>query len=122
MAKAQGLSSAVGQGAQFSSGAAGGQAQASADNAFNQEGISQNLQIGNNIFGLQNKVSGYQMQMAQLQGQAATYQGIGSIGNMLAGNAGPLGNMLGNIFGNSGSNPGSGGPSYYQPGGYGFVG
>src|SRR6266481_6533330 len=51
-AKAQGLASAANQGAQFGSGLAGGQAEATAQGALNSKGISQNLTIGENIFSI----------------------------------------------------------------------
>src|SRR5438045_747983 len=50
--KAQGLAVGVSQGAQYGSGVAGGQAQISDQGAYNALGVNQNLQIGRNIFGL----------------------------------------------------------------------
>src|SRR5882757_6773508 len=56
-AQSQGLNNAVSQGAQFGSGLAGGEAQITAQGAFNNQGINQNLEIGRNIFGLNDKIS-----------------------------------------------------------------
>lgn len=88
-ARAQGLNSATQQGAQFGSGLAGGQAQATDQGLFNSLGINQNLEVGNNIFGLNSNISKDKMQLASLGGEAATDAGISSLGGSLI-KAGPI--------------------------------
>lgn len=87
-ARAQGLNSAVQQGAQVGSGLAGGQAEATDQGLYSSLGINQNLQFGNTIAGYNNAISGDKMQMAQLGGQAATDAGIASLGGAVM-KAGP---------------------------------
>src|SRR5882762_9653538 len=82
-ARAQGLNAAVQQGAQFGSGLAGGQAATSSQGLFNQMGITQNQAIGNNIFGLDNQISGFNMQESTLKGKQATDQGWASLGGSI---------------------------------------
>jgi hypothetical protein len=117
MTAARNLAAGVSQtGGTSSSGVTAGQQGATSGGAYNLQGINQNLQIGNTLFGLQGQQSQNQIQMAGLQGQMNTLQGqasifggIGSLGGSLANSAGPLGNILGNFFGNkndpSASNP-----------------
>lgn len=107
LAGATGQAAAVNQGGQFSSGDAGGQAQASSEGRFNVQGTQQQEDIGNALFGIQRNITAKQIMMSSLQGQqasaqgqAALFQGIASIGGSLAGSAGPAGNLLGNFFGN----------------------
>lgn len=85
--KAAGLAGAVSGGAEFGSGLAGAQAGETAAGLSNSLGINQNLAIGQNIFGLNSKISGERIQTSQLQSQsallggtAATAQGISSLG------------------------------------------
>lgn len=103
----QGLVAGAAQGASFGSGVAGGQFQAQSEAAYNITGVNQNVEIGSNLFDIQNQVSNKQMsmadlqtQMANLKGQQSIWQGISAIGGSLTGSAGPLGNILGNFFGN----------------------
>lgn len=103
-ARAQGLTSATSQGAQFGSGLQGGQAQATDQGMYNALGINQNLAIGQNIAGLNDKISADKIQMASLGGSAATDAGIASLGGAMV-QAGPtIGKMgkgisFGGIFG-----------------------
>lgn len=108
LAQAKDVSAATNQGAQFGSGLAGGVAGAAAVGAYNQQGISQNLSIGNQIFDYQSQITQDQVRMSQLQSQQASLQGqaamwgaLSSIGGSLLGAAGPSGKLLGNFFGNS---------------------
>lgn len=109
MQASQSLVTGVGQtgGTQGSAVQAGQQA-ATSGGAYNNQGVQQQLGIGNNLFGIQNQISRNQITMAGLggdmatqQGQASMFQGIGAIGGSLTKSAGPLGNILGNFFGNS---------------------
>lgn len=112
-ARAQATNSATQQGAQFGSGLQGGLAQISDDASTNLLGISQNLEIGQNIFGINNDISAKKMQLAQLGGEAATDQGIASLGGALI-KAGPTIGAFGkNIGASGGSLMGGGTPSGY---------
>ncbi len=82
-AYAKGLSSATNQGAQFGSGLQGGLAQVENQGGFNLQGIGQNLEIGENIFGLQRQESAQKMQLSQVQSNMATSQGISSLGGSI---------------------------------------
>jgi hypothetical protein len=88
-ARAQGLNSATNQGAQFGSGLAGGQAEATDQGAYNSLGINQSLQTGNQIAGFNQNITNDKIQMAQLGGQAATDAGIASLGGAVM-KAGPI--------------------------------
>lgn len=88
--KAQGLAAATAGGAQFGSGLAGAQGAETDQGLYNSLGINQNLQIGQNIFGINSDISSKRIQIAGLQsqsallgGQAATDQGISSLGGAL---------------------------------------
>lgn len=91
--RAAGLNAAVSQGAGLGSGIAGGQAQAIDQGLFNSLGISQNLQIGRNIFGLNDQISGYKSQISQSQSNQATDQGWASLGGAIVKNSGTIGNI-----------------------------
>jgi hypothetical protein len=100
-AKSMGLATATSQGAEFGSGLQGGQAQATDAGVYNDLGINQNLQIGQNIFGYNSKISSDKQQLASLGGEAATDQGIASLGGALIKSGptiGQLGKGLGSLF------------------------
>ncbi len=88
-ARARSLESATNQGAQFGSGLQGGLASAADQGNVNALGISQNLEIGKNIFGIDTDISSKRIQMAQLGGEAATAQGYQSLGGAFL-KAGPI--------------------------------
>jgi hypothetical protein len=67
-ARASSLTAATAQGARFGSGLQGGYGQISGQGNTNAVNISQNLQIGENVFGLNNQVSQQNVNMQQLQG------------------------------------------------------
>lgn len=94
-ARAQGTNAAVTQNAQLGSGLAGGNAQASDQGYFNSLGISQNLQIGRNIFGLNDQISGVNSQISSSQSSQATDQGIASLGGALVKGSGTISNIAG---------------------------
>jgi len=106
-ARAMGTAAAVNQGAQFGSGLQGGNAQATDQGFWNASGIQQNLQIGRNLFGIDNTISGLKSQISSLQGSVATDEAIAGMGGALGKNAG----TLGNIFSSFGSLGGAGGNS-----------
>lgn len=103
-AKALGLTSATAQGAQFGSGLAGGQASATDTGYTNALGINQNLGIANNVFALNADVSNKKIGISELQsqsallgGQAATDQGIASLGGALIKSGPTIGSFAKNI-------------------------
>lgn len=118
-ARAQGLNSAVNQGAQFGSGLSGGQAQATDQGLFNSLGINQNMQLSNSIYADTSTINSDKIQLASLGGQAATDQGIASLGGALT-KAGPIIGAFGknatNGTGSFGGLFGGGSPSGYGTG------
>lgn len=106
MARSQALSGSVNQGANVGSGIAGGLASISGKESTNALASSQNLQIGQNIFGLDSQIDQYRMNMASMQGQQASAQGMMALGGDITKSAGPLSNIFGKAFqGGSGSTP-----------------
>ena len=97
MARSMALSTAQGQGAQFSSGLAGAYGGISGQAGVNTESISQNLQIGTQLFGLNTQLSGEKEQMAGLQSEAATNSAIGGLFNNLGNIGGSIGKLAGMI-------------------------
>lgn len=101
-ARAQGQNAATQQGASLGSGLQGGLAQVAAQSFFNAQGINQNLEIGENIFSLNNNISGLRAQSSQVQSDAATDQGIASLGGSIV-KAGPIIGAFGRNIGSYGS-------------------
>lgn len=120
--RAQGLNAAVGQGAQFGTGLQGAQAQATDQGLFNSQGINQNLEIGNNLFSLDNQISQQKLalsglqsstnvQLSGIQSNMATDQGIANVGSALTKSAGTASNIFGAVksgMGGFGSGGGTG--------------
>lgn len=94
-ARAMAVNNATNQGASYgnSSGLPGGLAQVQDQSTFNLSGVNQNLQIGENIFGLDDQISKQKLALSQVQSQQATYQGIGQLGGGILKSAGTLGNI-----------------------------
>lgn len=92
-ARSLALNSAVSQGAQFGSGLSGGYGQIQGAASWNNLGITQNLQAGEQMFDLNASISGLKMQMAESQSRAATAQGMTSLGGSLLGSIGPITNL-----------------------------
>lgn len=101
-ARALGTAAAVNQGANLGSGYSGGQAEAFDTGATNAIGINQNLEIGRNIFGLDDKISADKQQLASLGGDAAKYAGIANFGNSIFKSSGMLGQLAQGFGGSSG--------------------
>lgn len=128
-ARAMAIQSGTSQGAQYGSGVAGGVSGTEAQGAYGALGINQSLQQGNQMFSLNQSIDQNKIEIAQLggqeasvQGTAATYQGIASVGGALT-KAGPT---IGNIFSGSSANGGNGGFGFgsllmggFSPSGYG---
>lgn len=113
-ARSMALVNATSQGAQGGSGIQGGYGQISGESNFNLAGVQQNLQIGQNIFGLDNQINQQKSAIAGFQADQASGQGISSLGGSLMKASGTLGSLGGNFFG--GSKLGS------STGGYGVTG
>lgn len=92
-ARAMGTNAAVNQGAQFGSGLQGGLAQVQDQSMVNSLGISQNLEIGRNIFGINDQISQQRVALSNVQSDMATNQGIASFGGSLMGAAGTISNI-----------------------------
>lgn len=84
-ARAMALTTATSQGAATpgSSVLAGAYGQASGQSGVNMLGVNQNLEIGQNIFGLNSQISQQKIAMSQAQSSAATYSGLSSLGGSL---------------------------------------
>lgn len=105
-ARAMSLSSATTQGAQFGSGLQGGQADVTNQGLFNIQGVNQALQTSEGIYGHNQSITQDNSKIAGLQGEAATAQGISSIGGALMKSAPGIGSIFG------GGNYKSGGGNY----------
>ena len=79
-AQAAGLAAATQGGAQFGSGLAGGKSQEAAQGAWNMENLSQNFQIGNNIFDLDNQIDQQKINKANAESSANNAGGIAGLG------------------------------------------
>lgn len=97
MARSMALSTATNQGAQFSSGLQGALSSISGQANTNTANISENLQIGRQMFGLESQLAGEKQQMAMVQSEEATNQAVGGVFGSLSKAGGPLGNILGMI-------------------------
>lgn len=93
--RAQSTQAAVNQGAQYGSGLQGGLAGVTAGANWNAQGVSQNLQIGENIFGLTGQISQHKQSLARIQGEAATWGGIGELGGTLSKGSGTISDIYG---------------------------
>lgn len=106
-ARAMGINASVNQGAQFGTGMLGGIFSTQSQGNFNALGVSQNLEIGRNIFGLNQQITDVNAKesslKAQYQSDQALSKGISDLGNSIMGSAGTLGN-IGGYIGNSISN------------------
>lgn len=92
-ASSMALASAVNSGAQFSSSAQAGQAQAGAQAAYGNLGISQNRQIGENIFNIDSSIDAQKLAEAQAESQIASGQGLSSIFGAVGSQAGNIGKL-----------------------------
>lgn len=97
--RAQATAAATTQGAGMGSGLAGGLAQITGMQNWNSLNLGQNLAIGENIFNTNNDISGARAQLATLQGQQATNQGLMSLGGALVSNSETIGKFFGGSSG-----------------------
>lgn len=101
--RAQATNAATNQGAQFGSGLQGGLAQIQDQSFFNLQGINQNLDIGRNIFSINADISQKKQQLAQVQGDAATDQAIGSLGGAVIKMGPTVGGLARDAYGGTSS-------------------
>lgn len=97
-ARSLALNNATSQGAQQGSGLQGGYGQIAGATAWNSLGINQSLLAGNQMFGLNAKLSGLKMQMADWQSKQAQAQGTAALGGSLMQASGPIGNLTKGLF------------------------
>lgn len=90
-ARSMALQNATTQGAQFGSGLQGGYGSIEGQSAFNQLGVSQNLQIGENLFGINQQIDVQKMAMADAKSTESTDMAIGGLGK-------GLGSVVGDVF------------------------
>jgi len=85
---------AVNQGASSGSGLQGGLAGVTNQSLFNSLGISQNVELGQNIFGINDEISQKKMQLADVETDQAEAAGWASLGGSLM-KAGPTFESIG---------------------------
>lgn len=104
--RAQATAAAVNQGANLGSGLQGGLAQITDQGLFGGVGVNQNLEIGRNIFSLNDSISDKKSQISTLQGEQASNSAMMSLGGALVNNAGTIGRIgqfgFGRLTGTSG--------------------
>jgi len=99
-ARSLALNNATSQGAQFGSGLQGGYGQVQGAASWNNLGITQNLDLGEQMFSLNQHINEQKMNIAGAESSSATYGGIGSIGKTLTGSFGPIKNLSQQAAGN----------------------
>ena len=92
-ARANALSAATNQGAGQGSGLQGGYGQIAGQTSVNVEGINQNLGFGEQIFSLDNQISGYRQDSANAATIGAFGSGLSSLGGSLIGGASAYGRL-----------------------------
>lgn len=92
---AQSKMNATGGGSQFGSGLAGGLGQVKAEGLFNDQGIKQNLGIGEGLFSLDNQIDQQKIALSGVNSSIATDQSISNFGAALGKQAGTISNIYG---------------------------
>jgi len=92
-ANARAIAGATAGGAQFGSGLKGGEGQIEAQSLTNMQGVNQGLQIGQNIFGIDQTITGEKQQISALQSRMATDQGLSSLGSSIGGSGAAIGRL-----------------------------
>jgi hypothetical protein len=121
LARSMAISASVNQGAQFGTGIAGGVSQIAAQGAQDTRNLSQNFEIGKNVFDLNDQIDKSKITLAKLggdmasaQGDMAQGQGIQQLGAGIMSAASPMSKFFGSMPGMFGSTGGSGG-GYANP-------
>jgi len=91
--RSQATAAAVNQGASYGSGLQGGLAEVTNQGTFNLTGINSGLEIGENIYDINNDISAKKMQLADVQSSMAENQAWGSLGGAIVKNAGTIGQL-----------------------------
>jgi hypothetical protein len=108
-ARSRGEENAVSQGANLGSGYGGGQAQAQAQGNTNNVALGQNLQIGNNLFSLDNQLDQEKLALSGVQSSNASWAALGGVGTALTKASGTIGNLFNSgPSGNNATNNGNG--------------
>lgn len=94
-ARAMGLNAAVSQGAQFGSGIQGGYGQVAGQTNTNLLGNFQSLELGQESYGLNRKISANNMLISESQSRMSQDQGIMSLGGSLLQSAPTIGKLFG---------------------------
>lgn len=89
------VSRAANQGASSSTGIFGGLAQIAGRTGFNTLGIDQNLMIGRNMFGINQKISQQKMELADAQMWSSIGSSISGVGSSIMGNLGGISRLSG---------------------------
>lgn len=97
-ARSTALNNAVSQNANLGSGLQGGLAQVQDQGLFNLAGVNQNLEIGEAQFKINKQITEQKQQLATVQGQQATDQGLASLGGALTKSAPMLGSLASTGF------------------------
>lgn len=71
---------------------------------WNSENISNKLEIGRNVFGINSMISGYKVQMANAQKDIGDAQGYSDLGKSLVGSAPAFGRLTSGFGGNGSAN------------------
>lgn len=93
-ARAMALSTAVGQGSQFSSSAESGQAQTNAQAAYSNLGVSQNLQIGEKLFDINAQIDSAKMAEADAESKMSSGLGLAGLGKGLLSSSMDIGKLM----------------------------
>jgi len=96
--RAMATAAAVNQGASLGSGLQGGLAGVSGQSFFNSLGISQNVELGQNIFSINNDISSKKMQLADVEADQAEAAGWASLGGSLMKSSDTFGKMGQSLF------------------------
>lgn len=98
VARAQALATTTSQGASQGSGLEGAYGAISGQTGVNQLGVSQNQQIGNNIFAANRALGAANGDIADAQSMGHMFEGLSSLGNGLVKNSGQIG-KIGEYYG-----------------------
>lgn len=105
--RAQATAAAVNQGASKGSGLQGGLGQIQDQAALGFQEISQNLDIGRNIFSLNDDISNQKAKLSTVQSEAATDQSLASLGGTLIKTGPTIGGLVKDYTAGFGSSSGS---------------
>lgn len=122
-ARAMSLATATAAGSQYGTGLQGAYGEVQGQYNTQATGIGQNLQIGENIFGINALMSQHKIEMARAQGRAgmnaAQGAGTSAMGSALLGSAGLIGKIGStNFLGNKNTNTASNAPLDISPAAY----